>query len=95
MFAVIATADLKGLRNRVGTICLAGRDAVFFTRKWRRLVAWQIGPLTAIEIEDGLVVDEFALVLADGFRKRFTLLAGQSQSTRAEVKRLSPPASAL
>ena len=45
LFAVIATADLKGLRNRVGTLCMAGREAVFFSRKWGRLVARQIGPL--------------------------------------------------
>jgi hypothetical protein len=37
LFAVIATADLQGLRNRVGTLCLAERETVFFSRKWGRL----------------------------------------------------------
>ncbi len=90
LFAVIATADLKGLRNRVGTLCLAERETVFFSRKWGRLVVRQLGPLAAIEIENGLLVDELVLVLADGLRKRFTLLAGQSESAREEMKRLSP-----
>jgi hypothetical protein len=90
LFATIATADLKGMRNRVGTLCLADQEAVFLSRKWGRLMAHQIGPLAAIEIEDGLLVDEFVLVLADGLRKRFTLLAGQLQSAREEMQRLSP-----
>ncbi len=90
LFAVIATADLKGLRNSVGTLCLAERETVFFSRKWGRLMVRQIGPLAAIEIEDGLLVDQFVLVLADGLRKRFTLLAGQSESAREEIKRFSP-----
>ena len=90
LFAVIATADLKGMRNRVGTLCLADREAMFLSRKWGRLVAHQIGPLTAIEIEDGLLVDEMVLVLTDGLRRRFTLLAGQLESARDELKRLSP-----
>ncbi len=90
MFAVIATADLKGLRNRVGNLCLVDHEAVFLSRKWGRLVAHQIGPLTAIEIKDGLLVDELVLVLADGLRKRFSLLAGQLESAREEVKCLSP-----
>ncbi len=90
LFAVIATADLKGMRNRVGTLCVGDREAVFLSRKWRRLVAHQIGPLTAVEIEDGLLVDELVLVLADGPQKRFTLLAGQQESAREEMQRWSP-----
>jgi hypothetical protein len=88
-FAVIASADLKSLRNRVGTLCLAGSAAVFFTRKWGRLVARQIEPLASIEVEDGLLVDEVVLVTAHGLRKRLTLLAGQLESAREEVKRYS------
>lgn len=89
LFAVIATAELEGLRNRADTLCLAGRDAVFFTRKRGRCVPHQIGPLAAIEIQGGLLVKELVLVLAEGLRKPFTLLAGQSESAREEMKRLS------
>jgi Domain of unknown function (DUF4126) len=90
LFAVIATADLKGLRNAVGTLCMAGREAVFFSRKWGRLVARQIGPLGAIEIRRGFLLDELVLVASDGLRKRFDLLAGQLESAREEVKCLAP-----
>ncbi|MFB3779230.1 MAG: DUF4126 domain-containing protein [Bryobacteraceae bacterium] len=92
LLAVIASADLKGLRNRVGTLCLAGREAVFFTRKWGRLVAREIAPLAAIETEDGLLVDQLILLPAHAPRQRFDLLAGQLESARAEAKRLSAAA---
>ncbi|MCC7176747.1 MAG: DUF4126 domain-containing protein [Bryobacterales bacterium] len=87
LFDVIATAGLRGLRNRVGVLCLAGREAVFFTRKWGRLVAREIGQPAAVEIEDGMLVDMLVLVLADGGRKRFDLLAGQLERAREVSKR--------
>ena len=90
LFSVIATADLKGLRNAVGTLCVNGREAVFFCRKWGRLVARQIGPLDAIEIRRGFLVDELVLGASDGLRKRFDLLAGQLESAREVAKRLAP-----
>ncbi|MEN6534345.1 MAG: DUF4126 domain-containing protein [Bryobacteraceae bacterium] len=89
LFAVIATAGLKGLRNRVGTLWLDGREAVFFTRKWGRLVAREIGPLNTIEVEDGLLINELVLAGADGLRKEFILLAGQLENAREASMRLS------
>jgi hypothetical protein len=88
-WAVITSAGLKGLRIRVGTLCLGDREAVFFTRQWGRLVAREIAPLVAIEVESGLLVDELVLVLADGRRNRFDLLAGQLESAREERQRFS------
>jgi hypothetical protein len=84
-FAVIATSDVKGLRNMLGTLCLTGREAVFFSRKWWRPVANKIGPLVAIEPKKGLLLDELLLVVGDGRRVRFDLLAGQMDSARDEA----------
>ncbi|HSW51137.1 MAG TPA: DUF4126 domain-containing protein [Bryobacteraceae bacterium] len=92
LLAVIATVGLKGLRNRVGTLCLAGQGAVFFTRKWGRLVAREIAPLTAIKLKDGLLVDELILLPADAPCRRFDLLAGQSEAVREATRRLSAAA---
>lgn len=91
LFAVITTADMKGLRNAVGTLCLTDREAVFFSRRWGRLVARQIGPLLALETRKGLLLDELVLIAADGLRVRFDLLAGQLESARDEARRQSPP----
>ena len=91
VFAVIATADLKGLRNVVGTLCLTAQDAVFFSRKWGRSVERKITPLVAIEPRKGLLLDELVLVAVDGLRVRFDLLAGQMESARGEARRYSPP----
>ncbi len=85
LFSVIATADVEGLRNAVGTVCLMGTEAVFFTRRWRRPVERKIGPLAAIEARRGLVVDRLVLVGADGTRTRFDLLAGQMAGARDEM----------
>jgi hypothetical protein len=92
-FDVIATADSKGLRNAIGTLCLTGRQAVFFSCRWRRPVERQIGALTAVEATRGLLLDELLLVCADGRRIRFDLLAGQLKRARSEagnLSRLSP-----
>jgi hypothetical protein len=86
LFAVIATADLKGLRNAVGTLCLAGREAVFFSRRWRRPVERKIGPLVAVESKKGLLVDVLVLVGADGRRIRFDLLSGQMEGARETAR---------
>jgi len=91
LFAVIATKDLKGLRNAVGTLCLTDREAVFFSRRWGRLVTRQIGPLLAYEASERLLLDELVLVAADGLRIRFDLLAGQQESARDEARRTPPP----
>jgi hypothetical protein len=90
MFAVVATRDLRGFNNRLGRLCLAGREAVFFCRKWGRLVAREIGPIESIEVRKRLLSDEVVLVTAQEGRKRFDLLAGQLEDVRAEMKRLSP-----
>lgn len=82
VFAVIATADLRGLRGVLGTLCLTGDETVFFGRKWGRPVERRIGRLQAIQTERGLLLDELALVAADGARIRFDLLAGQVSSAR-------------
>ncbi len=89
LFTVIAAGGLKGFRNRVGVLCFAGQEAVFFTRKWGRLAAREIGPVTAIEIEDELLVDSLVLAGADGLRREFDLLAGQLERALEERKRLS------
>ncbi|MCL5745267.1 MAG: DUF4126 domain-containing protein [Acidobacteria bacterium] len=94
LFSVIATADMKGLRNREGTLCLTGRETVFFFRKWGRLRARQIGPPLAIETSKGLLLDELVLTFAGELRIRFDLLAGQLESARDEARRLSPSSSA-
>jgi len=77
LLQVIGTADAKGLRNAVGTLCLREREAVFFARRWGRLEARQIGPLQAVETSEGLLLDQLVLISADGTRLRFGLLAGQ------------------
>jgi hypothetical protein len=86
LFAVIATADLKGLRNAVGTLCLIDREAVFFSQKWGRLVARRVSPLRSIEAREGLLLDEMVLVAVDGVRIRFDLLAGQMESAQDAVR---------
>lgn len=91
LFAVIATADLKGLRNRVGTVCLTEEGAVFLWRRWRRIAERKIGPVSAIEVKKGLLVDSLVLVDACGQRTRFDLLAGQMESARNEAARYSAP----
>ena len=78
----IGTKDTQGLRNAVGTLCLREREAVFFARRWGRLVARQIGPLHAVETKKGLLLDQLFLIAADGTRWRFGLLAGQLKSTQ-------------
>lgn len=85
LFEVISTGDLKGLRHSAGTLRLAGRDAVFFTRRWGRLVAVSLGPYDGIETSRNLLMDELALVEADGARTRFDLLAGQRARLREAV----------
>jgi len=86
LFAVIATGDLNGCRNAIGTLCLAGNDAVFFSQRWRRTVERKTGPLMAIEAKRGLLVDRLVLVGADGKRIRFDLLAGQVDRARDEAE---------
>jgi hypothetical protein len=77
---VIGTADTRGLRNAVGTLCLREREAVFFARRWGRLVARQIGPLHTVETREGFLLDQLFLISADATRWRFGLLAGQLES---------------
>jgi hypothetical protein len=93
VFDVIATADLKGHRNAIGTLCLTGHEAVFFTRRWRRRVERKIGPLVAIEPKKGFLLDELVLVGADGLRVTFDLLAGQFENARDEAIRYPPRSS--
>jgi hypothetical protein len=90
LFAVIATADLKGLRNAVGTLCLTKGEAVFFSRRWGRVVARQIGKLRAMETSKGLVLGDLVLIAADGLRVRFDLLAGQWETACEEARSQSP-----
>ncbi|MEN6601196.1 MAG: DUF4126 domain-containing protein, partial [Bryobacteraceae bacterium] len=87
LFSVLATRDLKGLRNVRGTLCLIGQEAVFFGRKWGRLVARQTKPVLAVEAVEGLMLDEIVLVGAGGLRQRFDLLAGQMEGVQEEMKR--------
>ena len=89
-FAVVATADMRGLRNAIGTLCLTDRAAVFFSRYWGRAVAREIGPLLALEARKKLLHDELVLITNDGLRTRFDLLAGQRERAQAEVERRSP-----
>ncbi|HWB86105.1 MAG TPA: DUF4126 domain-containing protein [Bryobacteraceae bacterium] len=86
-FAVVATAEMKGFRNAVGTLCLAGNEAVFFTRRWGRLLARELGPVLAIEARMGFLVDELVVVGAGGVRQRFDLLGGQLKAAREEAQR--------
>lgn len=87
LFAVIATADIKGLRNAVGTLCLARGEAVFFSRRWGRFIARRIGPLAAVEAQAGLLLDQLALTAGEADPIRFDLLAGQMKSAREEARR--------
>ena len=90
LFAVIATPDLRGFRNTVGTLCFVEYQAVFFGRRWGRLAACQIGPLQNAEVRRGLLVDEIALAAVDGKRVRFDLLAGQLDRARGQAGSASP-----
>jgi hypothetical protein len=90
LFAAIATPDLRGLRNRVGTLCFVKDQAIFFYRRWGRLAACRIGPLKAMEVKKGLLLDQVALSAADGVKVRFDLLAGQFRSARAQVRSVVP-----
>jgi hypothetical protein len=94
LLAVIATADLKGLRTSLGTLCLIGHETVFFPRKRGREVARPLGLISAMETRRGLLLDELLLVAADGHRIHFDLLAGQLQEARDEARRISGPATA-
>jgi hypothetical protein len=87
IFAVIASADVKGLRNTVGKLCLVGHEAVFFYRRWRRHAQRRIGPLAAMQPRKGFLLDELVLVGSDGLRLRFDLLAGQVESAHEEASR--------
>lgn len=90
LFNVIATGDFKGLRNRLGTLCLGDGQAVFLTRKRGRLVARELKPVAAVQVREGLLMDELALLFSDGSRKRLNLLAGQLPGAREQLQRLSP-----
>jgi hypothetical protein len=79
---VIGTADTKGLRNALGTLCLRESEAVFFARRWGRPVVRHISPLHAVETSEGLLLDQLVLIAADGTRWRFGLLAGQLMRAR-------------
>ena len=79
---VVGTADTKGLANALGTLCLREREAVFFARRWGRLVARPIGPLHTVETKTGFLLDQLILISADGTRMRFGLLAGQLKCPR-------------
>jgi hypothetical protein len=79
---VIGTKDTTGLHNAIGTLCLREQEAVFFARRWGRLVARQIGPLQAVETKKGLLLDQLFLISTDGTRLRLGLLAGQLKSAR-------------
>ena len=87
ILSVIATGDLKGLRNAVGALCLFDNDALFLGRRWRRPVERTIGPLAAIEPAKGLLVDRVILRMADGARVRFDLPAGQLDRIRPDSAR--------
>ena len=96
IFGVIATGDLKGLRNAVGTLCLNTQDAVFFSRKWGRDVERGVGPVVAVESRRRLLLDDLVLISVDGRRTRFHLLAGQIEGAHREAAhyaRASPGAS--
>lgn len=77
LFSVIATCDVKGMRNAHGTLCIVGPDAVFFTRRWFRPVRRVIGRVVGSETREGLLVDRLILTLAEGARVNFSLPAGQ------------------
>jgi len=82
IFAAIAGGEVKGLRNSVGTLCLSGNKAVFFCRRWHRLVEREFAPFVAIEAVHGFLLDGLVMDGADGRRLRFDLLAGQLERAR-------------
>jgi Domain of unknown function (DUF4126) len=83
IFDAIATADLKGLRNAIGTLCLSADKALFFSRKWGRAVEREIAPVASLESRTHFLLDELAIVAADGRKVRFDLLAGQRTQAAA------------
>jgi hypothetical protein len=83
IFDAIATADLKGLRNAIGTLCLSADGALFFARKWGRGVEREIAPVASLESRTHFLLDELALVATDGRKVRFDLLAGQRTQAAA------------
>jgi hypothetical protein len=93
LLAVIASADLKGMRNVLGTLCLVGQEAVFFRKRGRQL-ARPLGTIQGIETRRGLLLDELLVICACASRVRFDLLAGQMQGARDEARRISGPAPA-
>ena len=56
-------------------------------------MARQIGPLRALETRKRLLLDQLVIVIADGSRVRFGMLAGELESARDEAHRRSqsPP----
>jgi hypothetical protein len=48
IFDVIATRDLKGLRNAGGILCLGTPEAVFFSHGWLHSEERSIGPVAAV-----------------------------------------------
>ena len=50
----------------------------------------KIGPLIAIQPKRGLLLDELLLVVGDGRKVRFDLLAGQMDSAREEASHYRP-----
>jgi hypothetical protein len=87
ILSVIATGDLKGLRNAAGVLCVFDNDALFLGRRWRRPVERAMGPLAAIEPAKGLLVDRVVLRMTDGSRVRFDLPAGQLDRIRPDSAR--------
>src|SRR3954447_4582269 len=79
--AAIATSDLKGLGNAIGTLSLAPGRAVFFTRRWGRAVDRTLEPV-AVDVRSRLLLDQLTLVDLAGGRTRFDLLAGQRDLAR-------------
>jgi hypothetical protein len=86
-FSVIATPDIKGLHNAVGTLCMTPAEAVFFTRRWGRSVARRLGPLAGVDARAGLLLDTLVVTTGDGMRRRFDLLPGQLQDAREAAGR--------
>jgi hypothetical protein len=86
IMSVIATADTKGLRNSIGKLCLYDREAVFFCRRWGRLVARKIAPLAAYETREKFLLDKLVLVAEQGRRIRFDLLAGQMEEAFGQTR---------
>ena len=91
IFAVIATPDIKGLRDATGKLCFVGNEAIFFSHRWRRSVERQFGPLAAFEPRRGFLLDQLVLVGADGQRIRFDLLAGQMDFARRAAQAPARP----